>query len=148
VLPGYLEVEEDNMQASSEIREAALQAVQYQVTNNIAAIMETCSREPGFLNIGTAPGEWVVGAAALEAGLRAAAAAGGGGMPEPQNLEIEAYQEGTVGWGSERGTIQLPNGVTLSIRGTFVVHQEDGRWKAVQIHASIGIPDDQIMNLK
>ncbi|HEX9036639.1 MAG TPA: nuclear transport factor 2 family protein [Ktedonobacterales bacterium] len=136
------------MQASPEIREAALQALRDQLAGNLDAALQAMSQEPGFLSIGTAPAEWFSGFAAFEQAARAATAAGGGGMPPLENVEVEAYQEGTVGWGSERGTLRLPNGVALSIRGTFVVHQEGGRWKAVQTHTSVGIPDDQIMNMK
>ena len=136
------------MQPSPEIREAAMQVLRDQLAGNLAAIIATMSQEPGFLSIGTAPSEWFTSSAVMEQASRAAAAAGGGGMPPLENVEIEAYQEGTVGWGSERGTLRLPNGVALTIRGTFVVHQEGGSWKAVQAHTSIGIPDDQIMNLK
>lgn len=135
------------MQPSPEIREAARQILRDQLAGNIDAVMQAISQEPGFLTIGTAPTEWFAGAAAFEQAARGAAAAGGGAMPPIENLEVEAYQEGTVGWGSERGTLRLPNGVTLSIRGTYVVHQEGGRWKAVQTHTSIGISDDQIMNI-
>jgi hypothetical protein len=135
------------MQPSPEIREAALQVLRDQLAGNFAAVMETMSQEPGFLSIGTAPGEWFTSAAAMEQASRAAAPAGGGGMPPLENVEIDAYQEGSVGWGSERGTLRLPNGVALTIRGTFVVHQEGGRWKAVQAHTSVGIPDDQLMNI-
>lgn len=135
------------MQPSPEIREAALQVLRDQLAGNLVAVTETMSQEPGFLVIGTAPSEWFTSAAAMEQASRAAAATGGGGMPPLENIEIEAYQEGTVGWGSERGTLRLPNGVALTIRGTFVVHQEGGRWKAVQAHTSVGIPDDQIMNI-
>ena len=135
------------MQPSPEIREAALQAMRDQLAGNLDAVLQITSQEPEFLSIGTAPGEWFKGVAAFEQAMRAAAAAGGGGMPPLENIEVEAYQEGTVGWGSQRGTLRLPNGVSLAIRGTFVVHQEGGRWKAVQVHNSVAIPDDQIMNI-
>jgi hypothetical protein len=76
-----------------------------------------------------------------------AAGTSGGGFPPLENREIEAYEEGTVGWGFIRGDIKLPNGVTLKVRQTFVVHQEGGGWKIVQNHSSVGIPDDQVMNI-
>lgn len=134
------------MQPSPEIREAALQATREQLAGNLAALYTVLSQESGFLSIGTAPGEWFTSAAAQEQASSAATASGG--SPPLENLEIEAYQEGTVEWGSQRASLRLPNGVALSFRSTFVVHQEGGHWKVVQIHSSVGIPDDQIMNIK
>lgn len=135
------------MQPSPEIREVAQRILSDQLAGHLDAVLQTMSQEPGFLCIGTAPGEWFKGVAAFEQASRAAIAASGSGMPPLENVEIEAYQEGTVGWGSERGTLRLPNGVALAIRGTFVVHQEGGQWKAVQAHTSVGIPDAQMMNI-
>ena len=59
--------------------------------------------------------------------------------------EPEAYVEGTVGWGMPRPTLTLPNGKTLTPRWGAVFHQEDGQWKLVQLHASVGIPNEQLM---
>ena len=56
---------------------------------------------------------------------------------------MSAFIEGTVGWVGDRATIQLPNGHILPIRVTSVFHQEDGVWKIVQHHVSIGVPNPE-----
>jgi len=65
-----------------------------------------------------------------------------GGTTKPTIAsDLHAFAEGTVGWASERRTSQLPNGKEISIRETFVFHQEEGEWKIVQLHVSLGIPN-------
>jgi class 3 adenylate cyclase/ketosteroid isomerase-like protein len=50
--------------------------------------------------------------------------------------EIEAWEEGTVGWASVRMTWQGPE-VSVEARGTVVLHLERGEWKIVQAHWSV-----------
>ena len=61
--------------------------------------------------------------------------------------ETEAFEEGSVGWGVTRPTITLPNGVTFSPRWSAVFHQEDGVWKLVQLHASIGQGNEEALGM-
>lgn len=57
--------------------------------------------------------------------------------------ETEAFSEGSVGWGATRLSITFPDGTLVSPRWTAVLHQEHGEWKFVQLHASIGVPDEE-----
>jgi class 3 adenylate cyclase len=50
--------------------------------------------------------------------------------------EIEAWEEGTVGWACVKETIRWDEEETES-RATYVFHLERGEWKAVQIHWSL-----------
>ena len=59
--------------------------------------------------------------------------------------EIKAYEEGSVGWGIARPTLTLPNGKQVLMRWSAVFHQEDGEWKLVQFHASVGVPNEQLL---
>ncbi|MBV8432181.1 MAG: nuclear transport factor 2 family protein [Solirubrobacterales bacterium] len=59
--------------------------------------------------------------------------------------ELKAYQEGSVGWAAGRGYFEL-DGKRVPVRMTAVLHQEDGDWKAVQTHASIGVPNDRMLD--
>jgi len=68
-----------------------------------------------------------------------------GGVVTVSLGEIEAYQEGSVGWGLACPTITLPGGQQYSLRWSAVFHQEDGEWKLVQLHASVIIPNQQQM---
>ncbi|MGH2739814.1 MAG: nuclear transport factor 2 family protein [Actinomycetota bacterium] len=33
-------------------------------------------------------------------------------------------------------------------RLTGVLHQEDGRWKLVHMHLSVGVPDEEVVDLQ
>ena len=58
--------------------------------------------------------------------------------------EIEAWEEGTVGWAAAQMEIE---GVdrTYTGRGTYVLHLERGEWKLVQIHWSIAQPNVEVL---
>jgi len=86
--------------------------------------------------IGTDPGEWLNGDPAF-AFLRTEADAAGGKVQIEVN-DLEGFREGSVGWGCARPTITLPDGSKVTPRWSAVFHQEDGGWKVVQLHASVG----------
>jgi ketosteroid isomerase-like protein len=93
--------------------------------------------------VGTDPEEWLSGADALNLLTEEAKALGGQvkidpGMPE-------AFAEGSVAWGVTQATITLPGGKQIHPRWAAVFHQEDGQWKAVQIHASVGVPNADLL---
>ena len=58
--------------------------------------------------------------------------------------DTEAFSEGSVGWASTSVKITMPDGKFVTPRWTSVFHKEDGIWKFVQTHASVGVPNDQI----
>ncbi len=89
--------------------------------------------------IGTDPGEWWQGplvAAAWKEQLEAM----GGSMPLIAE-DPEAYSDGAVGWVADRPILRLPGG-ELRVRLTAVFHHEDGEWKLVQCHGSVGLPNE------
>jgi hypothetical protein len=49
-----------------------------------------------------------------------------------------ALAEGNAGWTIDRPILRLPDGTTLTLRLTLVWHLEDGIWRIVHSHASIG----------
>jgi hypothetical protein len=58
--------------------------------------------------------------------------------------EVEAFEEGSIGWGVAKPVIALPDGRSVSPRWSAVFRREDGTWKAVQVHASVGVPNDDV----
>jgi len=56
----------------------------------------------------------------------------------------EAFEEGTVGWVADRPSFALPGMGTIPFRLTMVFHREDGEWKAVQSHASVAVPNEDL----
>jgi len=104
------------------------------------------SRETGVRFVGTNPGEEIKGeegAAFLEEEVMAMA-----GAVEVHLGHVEAYQEGSVGWELARPTITLANGHRISPRWSAVFHWEDGQWKLVQLHASVGIPNQELLGME
>ena len=109
------------------------------------AIVDTYSRQPGLLTIGTDPDEWCEGFEAASALWRVQ-------FQELEAREIKqqvdvqelvAWREGTVGWiacqvrGGDRGKGSVPG-------------ENDGRlargrayWRVVQWHASLGMPNEE-----
>jgi adenylate cyclase len=58
--------------------------------------------------------------------------------------EIEAWEEGTVGWAGARVTLTGPE-ETFPIRLTWVLHLERGEWKIVQVHFSACRPNVELL---
>lgn len=133
------------MQPSPEIRALVMRGMQLTAAKDLPGVMDLASREPGFLLMGTAPGEWFTSPAAAEPMIRASLEGGSGRIPE--NMEIEAYQEGSVGWAGLRWKSQLPNGASISLRWTQIFHQEGGTWKLIHGHVSVAVPDELVMNV-
>ena len=95
--------------------------------------------------IGTA-GEWLEGREQLLAALEAQ-------MNEMEGFRMEAgeephcYEEGSMGWVADRPRVVLPDG-TIWTRLTGVVRQEEGEWRFVHLHLSVGVPDEEVVELQ
>ena len=53
--------------------------------------------------------------------------------------ELLALECGYVGWVVDRPTIELAGGGRFETRLTFVLHRQDGAWKIVHTHTSVGV---------
>jgi ketosteroid isomerase-like protein len=133
------------MQPSPEIRALVMRGRQLMAAKDLPGVMDLATCEPGFLLMGSAPNEWFTSPAAAEPMVRASVEGGSGRVPD--NIEIEAYQEGTVGWAGLRWKSQLPNGASITLRWTEIFHQEGGTWKLVHGHVSVAVPDELVMNI-
>ena len=99
------------------------------------------SEHPGTLMIGNDPNEWWHGEEARsiwEHQLKEL-----GSFPVTSH-EIEAWEEGTVGWASVKETI-TSTGTTFDARATYVLHLERGEWKVVQVHWSLPKPNVEFL---
>jgi hypothetical protein len=98
------------------------------------------------LVIGSDPGQWTEG---REEWLAAREAL----VDTMEDLKFEAgeeahgYEEGSMGWVADRPSVVLPGG-TISTRLTGVVRQEEGEWRFVHIHISVGVPDEEVVELQ
>jgi len=105
-------------------------------------LLELFSAEKGAVHIGTDEAEYFTG------GLRARAIfrqqLGELGQWRLAPGDVEAFEEGTVGWASCRFMATFRTDVALEARCTFVLHRENGAWKLVQVHKSFPTPNTAI----
>jgi class 3 adenylate cyclase/ketosteroid isomerase-like protein len=125
------------MEPSEEIRRIVERWMTANADGDPDAVMGRVSEQPGLLAIGTDPDEWfrvperLVWRSQIEVS---------GGFPITWN-EIEAWEEGTVGWAAARLSFQRDD-ETLEARATFVLHLEHGEWKIVQLHWSLPVSNE------
>lgn len=103
---------------------------------DLDAVMARVSERAGLLAIGTDDHEWW---RASERAVWRRQNEVTGGFPIEWG-EIEAWEEGTVGWAGHRLTIRSldESQPGFAMRATYVLHLEHGEWKFVQVHWSIG----------
>jgi len=97
------------------------------------AALARLSEHPALLVVGTDPSEWWVGPEARAVWGRQLEELGASFAVTA--TEIDAWEEGTVGWASVKEAIEW-DGETLESRATYVLRLERGDWKIVQIHWS------------
>ena len=102
------------MEPSPELRDIITGWFEFASKGDTSWMERHVSSQPGVRLVGTDPNEW------FEAGdvgdfLKEEAHALGGNV-EISIEHVEAFQEGTVGWGVARPVAELPNGKILSPR--------------------------------
>jgi ketosteroid isomerase-like protein len=102
------------------------------------------SRRAGVLWIGTDPEEqWESPEAVLQA-WRAQTAELGGPAPITGG-NVTVYQHGEVAWVSDRPVFHLPGGKSLPLRLTAVWVREPEGWRIVQVHMSVGVANESVL---
>ena len=89
------------------------------------------SDHPGTLIIGSDPAEWWRGHEARAVWGRQLEEFGGSFHVTAS--EIDAWEEGSVGWASVKETIEW-EGTIMAGRATYVLHLEHDEWKVVRVH--------------
>jgi len=51
------------------------------------------------------------------------------------------YSDGLFGWFEDRALVTFADGESAAIRVTGVVRHQNGRWRLVQLHTSVGLPN-------
>jgi hypothetical protein len=100
------------------------------------------SRGESCVVIGTAPGEWWDDHDGALASIRQQMEAAGDAVQLTAGA-VRAYREGDVGWVADRPTFRLGR-VEAMCRHTSVFLREDGAWRIVQHHFSIGVPNEDV----
>ena len=122
------------MQQSADVRDAMLRFYDRLSASDVESFEE-------LVIIGTAPGEWVTERERMRFGF------------EAEGVRLEAgenpagYEEDSLGWFVDEPTFFFPDGSAMQSRLTAVMHREDGRWKLVHMHVSVGVPDEEVVEL-
>ncbi len=103
--------------------------------------LKRLSELPGTLIIGNDPNEWWHGDEARAIWARQLEELGS--FPVT-SYEVEAWEEGSVGWASVKETITSPGG-SFDGRATYVLHLERGEWKVVHVHWSVAKPNIEFL---
>jgi ketosteroid isomerase-like protein len=129
------------MHESTDVRDAWLEFCERLSAGDVASFDDVVSSEDATLVVGTAPGEWVREREALRFGFETE----GVGL---RSRGPVAYEEGDLGWLVDEVDFSFPDGSAMDTRMTVIFHREAGRWKLVHMHASVGVPDEEVVALQ
>lgn len=131
------------MERSKDLEEAVRAMYAAMGSNDFAAFEGRLSRRPETRMIGTDPAEWWTGydRVAEVTQIQLKELEGMRAVPG----ELEAFVEGDVGWFADQPRWVMTDGTEIALRFTGVFHRENGDWKLVQAHASIGVPNQDVV---
>ena len=129
------------MERSEELRDLIRATFEAYSRGNASYIDRYTSSQEGVRLIGSDPNEWFEGEQAAEVLKQELQE---GGVRISSMGEIDAFVEGTVGWASSRLVWASEDGREISTRWTGVFHQEDGEWRMVQGHTSVGVANEEL----
>jgi class 3 adenylate cyclase len=135
------------MQSSPEVESVLRRFMRRFSEGDEQSIRGMSSLEPGRRAIGTDPREWSTGEDwdTMIAQLPELAAVGGIGV---DFLDVDGYEEGSVGWGAANCIATFPDGVVVPLRLTGVFRLEIGNWHAVQVHFSVGVTNEERLGIE
>ena len=128
-----------DVDAREEIRAAFDDVVDAQNSGDAARLRLALSGRADAVHIGTDPGEWWTSADLVTA----MGNLGDDGVRVVTD-DLGVHVAGDVGWVEGRGRFTHPGGAERPARFTAVLTREDGRWRVVQSHASIGFPNEEM----
>jgi ketosteroid isomerase-like protein len=123
-----------------EVRKALDEMIEAQNAGDAERLRSMLSERPDAVHIGTDAEEWWTSKQVIDA---AAAADGGDGIRVVAD-DTDIHVQGDIAWAEGRGCFTRADGAERPVRVTGVLVREDGRWKVVQSHASIGVPNADI----
>jgi ketosteroid isomerase-like protein len=129
---------------SPEIEQVVRDMIDAVGRSDLEAIGRQTSREAGVVVIGSDAKEWAEGYDEIMESWPESTPDGELGVRVGLD-EVKGYREGSVGWATARGYFELEN-QRVPVRMTVVLHEEDGDWKTVQAHASIGVPNERMLD--
>jgi ketosteroid isomerase-like protein len=129
---------------SPEIEQVLRDILDAMVRSDVEEIGRRTSRDACVLSIGSDASEWAEGYEQIMRLFREATPEGELGVRVGLD-DVKAWREGSVGWAAGHGYFEI-GGTRVPVRLTAVLHDEDGTWRAVQSHASVGVPNEQMLD--
>jgi len=126
--------------AQDEVRKVFDEMLEAQNAGDAGRLRSMLSERPDAVHIGTDAEEWWTSTQVVDA----VAAAGGGDGIRAVADDIDIHVQGDVAWAEGRGRFTSAGGGERPVRMTGVLIREDGQWKVVQSHASVGVPNADI----
>ena len=133
------------MQKSTAVEQAMLRFYDRFSAGDVEGFAQMITAWQDAFIVGTDPGEWQDGRTTWIAGYEEQISAVPGVRLEAGALR--GYAEGTLGWAADRPSFVLPDGSAIPTRLTTVLRLEDGAWKLVNAHFSIGVPNEELFDL-
>jgi uncharacterized protein (TIGR02246 family) len=123
--------------AQDEVRKVIDETLEALNAGDAARLRSMLSERPDGFHIGTDGEEWETSKQVVEA----VAAVGGEDDIQVVADDIGIHIQGDVAWAEGHGRFARAGGGERPARMTWVLIREDGQWKVVQSHASIGVPN-------
>ena len=126
--------------AQDEVRKVIEETLEALNAGDAARLRSMLAERPDGVHIGTDGQEWETSKQVVEA----VAAADGADDIQVAADDIGVHLQGDVAWAEGHGRFTRAGGDLhreRPARMTWVLIRENGQWKIVQSHASIGVPD-------
>jgi ketosteroid isomerase-like protein len=131
------------MQRSPELEQRAREMIDAMQASDLPAMERALSRTDGSVLIGSDPSEYTRDIDEMLRIMRDSTPDEGYRITVTLD-DLRGYEEGNVGWIDGTGHFER-DGRSVEVRMTGVAHREDGGWRFVQTHASIGVPDEHML---
>jgi SnoaL-like domain len=125
------------LRESAEVREAMLRFYELRSAGDVEGLKRMLSDE-ATLMIGTTEDEWMDDRASWI----------GEGALRMEPGDTRAWEDDHVGMFADRPTLVLPDGGRVRTRMTAVLRKEGDDWKLVSAHFSVGVPDEEVVELQ
>ena len=129
---------------SPEIEQVLRDMLDAMVRADLDEIGRRTSRDACVVSIGSDAKEWAEGYDEIMRLFGESTPEGELGVRVGLN-DVKAFREGSVGWAAGHAYFEI-GAQRVPVRLTAVLHEEDGDWKTVQSHASIGVPNEQMLD--
>jgi ketosteroid isomerase-like protein len=127
-------------ESHDEIRDLLDEMIEAQNAGDAPRLRTMLSERPDAVHIGTDAEEWWTSKQLVDA----VAAVTGGDDIQAVADDIGIHVQGDIAWVEGHGRFTRADGAERPVRLSGVLAREDGQWKAVQTHASIGVPNADI----